>query len=325
MGRTFVGLEAQEPVWTTHSDPDRLWLFLDRMRRNWKLAASVVAFCVGCALLLGFLLPQYWRVEETLMPVTRSSMGSSNLGAIAGLAGGLGGGLGGLGSLLGRSSANQDEALAVLGSRELFDAYATRENLLPILFASKWDSANRRWLVSGPSVPTLRRGYRLFNRSIRDIELDRRSGIVTFSITWKDRAQAMKWARDLVNLANAQLRARAMAQAEQEIRYLGTAMRKAGSDSDSNQLNSALSSSYEHALQDYMFAQGQPEYAFRIIDPPTYPDDRERVWPQRLVFAVLGLIVGLLIAIGAVYLREWWNGRGRGSSGKTPHALQERV
>ena len=325
MGRTFVGLEAQEPVWTAHSDPDRLWLFLDRMRRNWKLAASMVALCVGCALLLGFLLPQYWRVEETLMPVTRSSMGNSNLGAIAGLAGSLGGGLGGLGSLLGRSSGNQDEALAVLGSRELFDVYATKENLLPILFASKWDSANRRWLVSGSSIPTLRRGYRLFNRSIRDIELDRRSGIVTFSITWKDRALAMKWARDLVNLTNAQLRARAMAQAEQEVDYLGTAMRKAGSDSDSNQLNSALSSSYEHALQDYMFAQGQPEYAFRIIDPPTYPDDRERVWPQRLVFGVLGLIVGLLSAIGAVYLREWWNDRGRGSPVKTPQALQERV
>lgn len=145
VGRIFVGLEAQEPVWTAHPDPDRSWLFFDRMRRNWKLAAGIVGLFVGAALLLGFLLPQYWRVEETLMPVTRSSMGgSANLGALAGLAGGIGG----LGSLLGRSSASQDEALAVLGSRELFDVYATRENLLPILFDSKWDSANRRWLVS---------------------------------------------------------------------------------------------------------------------------------------------------------------------------------
>lgn len=320
MGRTFVGLEAQEPAWTAHSDPDRLWLFFDRMRRNWKLAAGVVVFFLGAALLLGFLLSSYWRVDETLMPVTRSSMGNaSSLGALAGLAGGAGG----LGAILGRTSASQDEALAVLGSRELFDAYATRENLLPILFDSKWDSVNRRWLVSGSSIPTLRRGYRLFNRSIRDIELDRRSGIVTFSITWKDRALAMKWARDLVDLANAQLRARAMAQAGQDMRYLSVAMRKAGSDSDSNQLNSALASAYEHALQDYMFAQGQPEYAFRIIDPPTYPDDRERVWPQRLVFAVLGLIAGLLAAVGAVYLREWWAGRGLGSA-KASQILAER-
>lgn len=317
-----MGLEAQEPVWAAGSDSDRLSLFFGRMRRNWKLAAGVVAFFVGLALLLGFLLPQYWRVEETLMPVPRNSMGNSaNLGALAGLAGGFGG----LGSLLGRASASQDEALAVLGSRELFDAYATRENLLPILFDDKWDSVNRRWRVSGSSIPTLRRGYRLFNRSIRDIELDRRSGIVTFSITWKDRAMAMKWARDLVDLANAQLRARAMAQAERDTRYLGAAIRKAGSDSDTNQLNAALSSAYEHALQDYAFAQGQPEFAFRIIDPPTYPDDRERVWPQRTVFALLGLVAGLLCAVGVVYLREWWAGRRHAGAAKTPHAFTERV
>jgi hypothetical protein len=316
-------LETQEPVWTARSDPDRLWLFLDRMRRNWKLAAGVVALFVAMALLLGFLLPSYWRVEETLMPVTRNPMGGANLGALAGLAGGLGGA--GLGTLLGRSSASQDEALAVLGSRELFDVYATRENLLPVLFASKWDGENRRWLVSGSSVPTLRRGYKLFSHEIRDIELDRRSGIVTFSITWKDRTQAMKWARGLVDLANAQLRARAMTQAEQDIRYLGAAIRKTGSDTDSNQLNGALSSAYEHALQDYMFAQGQPEFAFHIIDPPTYPDDRERVWPQRLVFAVLGLIAGLLSAVGAVYLREWWAGRRHAGVAKPSHALAGRA
>jgi len=266
----------------------------------------VLLVCLGCSLALGFLLPSYWRVEETLMPVPRSSAGSSNLGALAGLAGGLGG----LGMLIGRQGSSQDEALAVLASRELFDTYATRENLLPILFAGKWDSAGRRWLVSGASIPTLRRGYRLFSRSIRDIDIDRRSGIVTFSITWKDRALAVKWARGLVDLVNAQMRARAMAQAEHDMRYLGAAIRKAGSDNDSNQLTSALSTAYERSVQDYMFAQGQPEFAFRIIDPPTWPDDRERVWPQRTVFAGLGLVLGMLFAVGAVYAREWWTGRG---------------
>lgn len=290
------------------------------MRRNWKLAAAVLIFCVTCSLLLGFWLPPYWRVEETLMPVPRNPIGNSGLGSLAGLAGGLGG----FGMLLGRTSTNQDEALAVLASRELFDTYASRENLLPILFASKWDGANRRWLVNGSSIPTLRRGYRLFSRSIRDIDLDRRSGIVTFSITWKDRALAVKWARDLVDLVNAQMRARAMAQAEHDMRYLGAAIRRAGSDNDSNQLTAALSSAYERSVQDYMFAQGQPEYAFRIVDPPTYPDERERIWPQRTVFAILGLVLGMLSAVGAVHFREWWLRRHL-TPAKTRRALAEGV
>jgi hypothetical protein len=299
-----VGLEAQDPVWTVGSDAGRLSLFLSRVRRHWCLLIIVLVVCEAAAVALAFALPSYWNVEETLMPATRSTMGNLNLGSLAGLASGLSGGLG---SLLGRTSANQDEAMAVLGSRELFDTYAMKENLLPILFARKWDGVNRRWLVSGSSIPTLRRGYRLFSREIRDIDLDRRTGIVTFSITWKDRALAMKWAGDLVDLANAQMRGRAMTQAEQEMRYSSQAMRQAGSDNDSNQLTAALSSAYERALQDYMFAKGQPEYAFHIIDPPTYPDDRERVWPQRILFAALGAILGAFLAICAIYGWDWWD------------------
>jgi uncharacterized protein involved in exopolysaccharide biosynthesis len=290
------------------------------MRRNWKLAAGVIIICVGCSLVLGFALTPYWRVEETLMPVFRGPMGNSGLGSLASMSGGLGG----LGFLLGRPSTNQDEALAVLNSRELFDTYASKENLLPILFASQWDSAGRRWRVSGSSVPTLRRGYRMFSRSIRDIDMDRRTGIVTLSITWKDRALAMKWARGLVDLVNTQMRARAMAEADRDMRYLGAAIRKAGSDNDSNQLTSALASAYEHSLQNYMFAQGQPEYAFRVIDPPTYPDDRERVWPLRTAFAVIGLVVGMLAAVGATYFRERWITR-RDHPAKTPRIISERV
>jgi hypothetical protein len=322
-----VGLEAQEPVWTARSDPDRLSLFLERMRRNWKLATAVLVLVTAGALVLAYVLPSYWRVEETLMPVTRSATGGGGLGSLASLAGSLGGasGLGGLGAILGRpSGSNQDEALAVLGSRELFDAYAVRKNLLPILFANKWDSASGTWRVSGSSIPTLRRGYKLFDRSIRDVELDRRSGIVTFSITWKDRTLAIKWARDLVDLVNAQLRVRAMTQAEQEMRYLDAAMRKASGDNDSNQLTLALSSAYERSLQDYMFAKGQPEYVFRIIDPPTYPDDRERIWPQRPLFAALGVILGALFAVCAVYIREWWIGRRGQDSAQTHHSLSQK-
>jgi hypothetical protein len=312
VGREFVGLESQDPVWTADAGPDRLSLFLGRMRHNWRLAICVFSVSVLTALLLAYFLPSYWRVEETLIPVARSSGGGLSLGSLAGLAGGLsGGGLGGLGSILGRAPSSQDESLAVLNSRELFDTYATRENLLPILFASRWDSQNRRWLVSGNRVPTLRSGYRLFDRNIRDVELDRRSGIVTFSITWKDRTQALKWARDLVDLTNAQMRARALTEAGNDMRYLSAAMRQANNDNASNQLTAALSSGYERALQDYMFAKGQPQYAFRIVDPPTYPDDRERVWPQRLVFVALGVMAGALLATLAVLMKTGWQARRR--------------
>jgi uncharacterized protein involved in exopolysaccharide biosynthesis len=207
--------------------------------------------------------------------------------------------------LLGRPSSNEDEALAVLRSRELFNAYATQKNLLPILFSSKWDAAKKRWDVSPDRVPTLRRAFKLFDTGIRDINLDRRTGIVTMSITWKDRTLAAQWARDLIDLTNRQLRERAIADAQRNMNYLNGEIRQAGAYSAQNALTAALSSAYERELQNYMFAKGQPEFAFRVIDAPTIPDDRERVWPQRVLFVALGFILGCLLAVAAAYLREY--------------------
>ncbi len=157
------------------------------------------------------------------------------------------------------------------------------------------------------------------NDSIREINPDCRSGIVTMSLTWKDPALAAKWARDLVALTNEQLRQRAIEQAKQTMTYLAAAMRDAQSQdgtsalaaamrdaqgqNGASALNSALASAYEHALQSYVFANGQAEYGFRIIDPPTVPDRRERVWPQRVLLIVLGFILGCVLAAAAILFR----------------------
>ncbi|MDZ5650109.1 hypothetical protein [Nitrospirillum sp. BR 11828] len=283
---------------------DTLGLFLGRLRRQWILAITLFLFSVATATALAFLLPSYWRVEVMVMPVSKSGAGFGNLdlGSASGMLGGLGG-MGGVAGLLGKSSSNEDEAMAVLGSRELFDTYATQQNLLPVLFASKWDAEAKRWTVPADEVPTLRRGFKLFNRSIRDIALDRRSGIVTLAITWKDRELAVRWARDLVALTNAQLRDRALADANRNLAYLRGAMANAQKEGNSNALNAALASAYERTLQNYMYATGQTDFAFRIIDPPTVPDARERVWPNRPLFLALGVILGALLAAAVVHLR----------------------
>jgi uncharacterized protein involved in exopolysaccharide biosynthesis len=309
--------ETVVPVWTGGTRSDVVFIFLRRARRDWLLAIGIVLAGVVMASVLAFALPSYWRVQITMIPASKSgsglpSVGGFDLSAVSGL-------LDGAGALLGRPSANEDEALAVLGSRELFDTYATRENLLPVLYASKWDAESKSWNVTGSDVPTLRRAYELLNDSIREINLDRRSGIVTMSITWKDPVLAVKWARDLVALTNEQLRQRAIEQAKQNMSYLAAAMRDAQSQDGTNALaaairdaqsqnganilNSALASAYEHALQSYVFANGQAEYGFRIIDPPTVPDPRERVWPQRILLIALGFILGCVLAAAVILFR----------------------
>jgi hypothetical protein len=213
-------------------------------------------------------------------------------------------------SLLTTPAAATDEAVAVLRSRALFDTYATQKNLLPVLYSDRWDAASGRWTVPPSRVPTLRRAYKLFDTQIRDVDLDRRTGIVTLSITWKDRLQAVTWARDLIALTNRQLRAQALATAQRSMDFLGGQIRRAGAVSAQNALTGALATAYERELQTYMFAQGNPDYAFRVIDAPTVPDQRERVWPNRPVFAALGVILGAVLgtlaAMAAQALRKRW-------------------
>lgn len=300
-----MGVESAELTWSSGDGQDRLSQFFARLRQGWRLAAALVLLSTGTATTLAFVLPSWWRVEVMVMPVKPGAgLASLDLSSISGLLGA--GGLAGIGASLlgGKNASNEDEALAVLASREIFDTYATRENLLPVLFASKWDEKNSRWEVTGDRVPTLRRGYKLFNREIRDITLDRRSGIVTFAITWKDREQAVKWARDLVALTNEQMRQRALAEAGANMRYLTEAMKTMPLQNGSNALTGALANAYERSVQSYMYAQGQSEYAFRIIDPPTLPDKRERVFPQRILFIVLGFLAGCLLAVTAVQMRR---------------------
>ena len=299
-----MGVDSADLAWTAGSDQDRLSLFFAKLRRNWILAGFIVLLSGAGATTLAFVLPSYWRIEITVMPVKPSAgLGNLDLASISGL---LGGGLAGVGASLlgGRSAGNQDEALAILASRELFDQYATRENLLPLLFDTKWDKENNRWTVTGNRIPTLRAGYKLFNRSIRDITLDRRTGIVTMTLTWKDREAAVKWARDLVVLTNEQMRQHALTEAKDNMAYLSQALAKAQTGGATNTLAGALTNAYERALQSYMYASGQTDYAFRVIDPPTLPDLRERVFPQRTLFLAVGLIIGALLAVLVVQLRE---------------------
>src|SRR6202012_1586318 len=128
---------------------------------------------------------------------------------------------------------------------ELFATYATRKNLLPVLYADKWDASTGQWTVPATRVPTMRQAFKLFDSKVRDGDLDRRSGIVTLSITWKDRVLAAQWARDLIDLTNSQLRQRAIEDAQRNMAYLDEQMRKTATSGAQNARTTALASSYD--------------------------------------------------------------------------------
>jgi uncharacterized protein involved in exopolysaccharide biosynthesis len=291
---------ASGPEWPSGSEMDEINIgrviaeFFATLRRNWLVAAILFVLTIAGAVVLALVMPPYWRVEIVVMPVQESD--PSALGSLVGALGPIAA-LGGFGSGGGMRST---ESLAVLGSRDLFNGYAREKNLLPVLYSDDWDDEQEEWTVSPDRVPSLRQAYLLFDESIREIEEAPVTGIVTMSITWKDREQAVTWAREIIELTNRQLRERATADSMRNMEYLSEEMRTASSLGAQNALSSALADAYEEQLQNYMFARGQEEYAFRVIDPPTLPDEDERLWPP-LIIVALGVLLGGLLAIFAAY------------------------
>ena len=199
---------------------------------------------------------------------------SSSLGSLTGLASLVGMGAGGN---------KESEAIETLQSRSLAMEYIKANDLLPVLFHSRWDATRKTWKV-GPlqKQPTLEDAYRVFDKKIRTVVENHKTGLVTISITWENPELAKKWADDLVSAANRRLRDQAIARSEKNLEYL----RKSSEATSVMEVRSAIYKLMETEIKKQMVAFGGADYAFRIVDPPVVPE--RKVFPSRALFAVLG-------------------------------------
>jgi LPS O-antigen subunit length determinant protein (WzzB/FepE family) len=272
-------------------------VFRAAWRMRWLMLACIVAG-TGLAATAAWIMTPKYRVAAVMIPV-KGDDSRSALSSVVGQ-------LGGLASLAGAAfsgGGNKDEYLEYLRSHEFTARFIEDEKLLPVLFAKKWDAAHGRWNVDDPNdVPTLNDGVEYFDRGIRSIQEDRRSGLVTLTILWKDREQAALWANTLVQRVNRDLRQRAIAEADASIAYLNSELAK----TSVVELRESLYRLLENQTKTIMFARGRPQYAFKVIDPAYVPDADKFVRPKRLAMILLGALAGLVggLAMVAFLLRR---------------------
>jgi uncharacterized protein involved in exopolysaccharide biosynthesis len=259
--------------------------------RHYKLLL-LLAFAGGLAgIAVSYLFTPVFRAEATLVP--SDEVLGLNQNSIAG-------GLGGLASLVGIGGAGnrQNEALAILKSRALTSAYIEANDLLPIIFYDRWDAEKNRWKSDKKGeVPTLQDGYTVFDKSIRLVVENRKTGLINVSVTWRDPARAKLWVDGLVNSANDLLRRQAIERSTSNIEYLQKALDKTTVVS----MKDTISKVMETELKKQMMATGNRDYAFRIIDPAVIPEHKAA--PKRSLFAVFGAALGSVIWLLIVLFR----------------------
>ncbi len=258
---------------------------------NKKLIAIITGTVTAIAILVALLLTPIYRAEVLLAPATAEKTGG--LGALAGQ-------FGDLAALAGISLGGGDqtqEAIATLKSRALTEAFIKENNLMPILFEDEWDADKKGWKdQDAEDAPTLWQAYEIFNENVRTVSADKKSGLVTLAIEWKDPVLAATWANDLVKRVNRQRQQEAIQEAEGSIGYLYKQLAK----TSSVEVEQAIYRLVEAQTKNIMVAHAREEYAFKVLDPAVPPEKKAK--PKRALIAAAGLFGGLFLSVVAAFI-----------------------
>jgi uncharacterized protein involved in exopolysaccharide biosynthesis len=263
----------------------QLWEF------RWLIILCTVA-TTALATMFAFMSQPVYRATATLISgsAERNSMSGSLNSAL--------GSVGGLAALAGVSLQSSDseteECLAVLKSRSFIEKFISDNNLLPELFPKLWDSSTKSWKVSPDKRPTLVRGYRLFD-NIRTVTQIPKSGLITLQIEWPNREKTAVWANELVERVNAEMRGRAISEADESIAFL----EKELASTTEVSTRDAVSRLVESQIKQRMVAEVTPEYALRVVDRAMASEPERPIRPKKALYISVGFILGAALGIAA--------------------------
>jgi uncharacterized protein involved in exopolysaccharide biosynthesis len=276
------------------SDEDFARLLTVLIRRRWWVI-SAMSSCLLIAGLALWLLPPLYRSTAVAFPVVDKES-----------QGGLGGVLSqfsGVASMAGLDIAGNGnpEAVAIIKSRQFTERFITKNALMPVLFHKDWDAARNDWKPNLRHPRTLWDGYDLFSRKVRTVIEDRKSGMLTINVEWRDRDVAARWANLLVAQLNEEMRQRAIDEATGMILYLDKESEKA----DNLALKESIARLIESEIKQRALATVRHEYAYHLIDAAEPADRWHPSSPQAKVWLVFGVIGGLILGVMAALLSQW--------------------
>jgi capsular polysaccharide biosynthesis protein len=192
------------------------------------------------------------------------------------------------------------EALAILKSREFNERFITANNMMPILFRKYWDDTRNDWKPNLRRVPTLWDGFDYFTKKVRTLTEDRKSGLLTINVDWRDRDLASKWANLIIAQLNEEMRQRAINEASGMVTYLTKEMER----SDNLALRESVSRLIESEIKQRALATVRIDYAYRVVDVAEPADKRHPIRPLARIYLVFGALGGLIFGIGIALVRR---------------------
>jgi len=263
------------------------------------LILKITLACLVLATAAAFLMtPKYEAKVTASFAGQEQGAGASLAGQFSGLADLAGVNLGG--------NANNEANYAYLSSRGLVESFITENKLLPILFDKRWDETTKTWkkpwlkFDDEDNAPTPWEGYTLFSKKMLSVDMDKKTKIITLTVLWKNREQAVSWANGLIKKANETLRQRSIEETQRSLDYLNMELEKTSVVDVQNTIFRIM----ENQIKTMMMANTQDEFAFKVIDPAIMVDEDAFVKPKRPLIIALGTFGGFFFSIGIVFIRK---------------------
>jgi uncharacterized protein involved in exopolysaccharide biosynthesis len=274
-------MEQPNPPQYSYDDEIDLWELWETIwSGRWLIVAITSVFTLG-GVTYALLAQEWFKAEVVLAPVDSEKSMSGALGQ-----------LGGLASLAGISlpGGKTQQPVAVLKSRGFARSFIEDLKLFPVFL--------EQLTPVGGKPADIRDAVKFFDEKVRVVSEDKKTGLVTLSIRWKDAEVSANWANLLVERVNQKLRSQALEESERNVAYL---QREIAATSVVS-LQQSMGRVLESEMQKLMIARGNEEFAFKVIDRATPPKQRDA--PKRTLIALVSLLAGGFLGILAVFVRK---------------------
>ena len=277
---------------TSAEDEIDLLELIRTLLQAWKTIVGITILCTGLAVSYALYATEVFKAQTLLAPAQEEKSGASS--ALSQF-----GGLAAMAGISIPSDSNVEQVVATLNSRKFLRQYVDGKKLLPVLFEDIWDAESKTWLVqTQEDEPSEQKAVDAFKK-ILSVDEDKKSGLITLSISWKDPELAAQWANDLVKQLNEQLREQAIADSQKRVGYLEQELAK----TTLQDMRAVLYNLLESEKQKAMLANVNEDFALEVIDPAVAPETREK--PKRKLIVALGGVCGGFLGIFAVFFGQF--------------------
>jgi uncharacterized protein involved in exopolysaccharide biosynthesis len=282
--------EPQNSLPQAYDDEIDLWELWDTVwSGRWLIIAITSLFAIG-GVTYALLAKPMFQADVVMVAAEKKSLPSSlgQLGSLASLAG------------VSISGGGDREPMAVLQSKGFARDFITEQNLMPELLKGLAPA-------DGDSLD-VRDALRVFDH-LYAVNDDKKTGLVTLSIRWREPARAASLANAMVKMLNDRLRGQALADSQRNVDFLQKEMAATSVVS----LQQSMGRVLEGEMQKLMLARGNEQFAFKIIDPATPP--KHRFSPKRTFIVLVATLIGGILSLLVVFLRKAIRERRRPASG----------